>query len=50
MNPKDEVYEDLLRQRSEINVKINELMKNKYSKFGMSEEVHNDNPYRYNWL
>jgi hypothetical protein len=39
--------QQLLAQRQEINEKINLLLKDKYNKFGMSEEVHNENPYRY---
>lgn len=40
-----ESLEDLLEQQKKIGEKISALLTNSYSKYGMSEEVKNDNPY-----
>lgn len=45
INYKMESLEDLLEQQKKIGEKISALLANSYTKYGMSEEVKNDNPY-----
>ena len=41
----DEELQNLFKQRSILNEQINSYIKDKYQKYGMSDEVKNDNPY-----
>lgn len=40
-----ESLEDLLEQQKNINKKIADLVNTSYAKYGMSDQVKNDNPY-----